>query len=79
MTMTLPNHLARGDDGGVHDGSCTGPADRCHRRCSRLGSVDFRAGLNPQSGTQSIAGAMQEAMAPSLSCCCAYWPPSGAS
>jgi len=72
MTMTLLSELGRGDSGGVHDASCTGPVDHCHRRSRRLGSVDIRAGLNPQSGTQSIAGAMQAATAPSLSCCCAY-------
>jgi len=78
VTMTLPNQLELGDGGGVHDASCTGPADRCHRRCIRLGSVDFRVGV--ESAVAVLRdGERTQVAAASLSYRCACRPPSGAS
>jgi len=77
MTMSPLKQSARGEGGGVHDASCTGPADRCHRRRRRLGSVDFRVGV--ESAVAVLRdGAPTQVAAPSLSDCCACTPPSGA-
>jgi hypothetical protein len=56
MRMPLPNQLGlRSTSSGIHDDSCSGPADYSARDCRRLGPVDFGSRCKASHGPVGVS------------------------